>query len=395
MLRDHISLVDSTLRDGEQAPGVAFQRAEKLAIARALDELGIPEIEAGTPAMGGAERDDLRALLDSGLSARLSAWCRADRRDIDHAAACGFRAVHFSLPVSGIQLRATNRTSAWVFETLEALLEETRARFDVVTVGAQDASRADPLLLADFVAAAGLGGAQRVRLADTVGVWNPLQVYRTVTALCARSPVDLEFHGHDDLGMATANTVAAIEAGAAAASVTVNGLGERAGNAPLEQVAMALKHTLGLDTALDTRRLYGLCQLVAGASRRAIPVNQPITGDAAFQHESGIHCHALARDPLSYQPFHPSDAGRAEAAFVIGKHSGASSIRRALRIRGIDATQPEAERLLQVVRAASTRRKAPLDPAELESAWHALRGAGGPRCLGAGLGEAANLPGTA
>jgi homocitrate synthase NifV len=241
-----------------------------------------------------------------------------------------------------------------------------RDHFGFVSVGGQDASRARSPVLNRFLDATAAAGVDRIRLADTVGCLNPMQTRRLIAHAVARVPdIVIGFHAHNDLGMATANAIAALDAGAGALDVTVNGLGERAGNASLDEVVAAARSTLGRDLGVDMRRLTALGQLVAAAARRSVPPAKPVTGPASFLHESGIHCAALEHDRDSFELIHPSDVGQSVPELVIGKHSGTRALQAVLARRGVVLDRSQARLLLQRVRARAMSAKRALGLDEL------------------------------
>ena len=360
-----IRINDTTLRDDEQTPGVAFTRAEKLAIAEALAVAGVAEIEAGTPAMGIEEQATIAAIVELDLPLRVMAWCRMTETDLRLAAATGVSAVNLSIPMSDIQLAtklgisrqdAIARIRRFVPMALDMGLE--------VAVGGEDASRADPDHLAAVAEAVESAGAFRLRIADTVGVLDPFSTYDLVAGLRRRSAIALEFHGHDDLGLATANTLAAIRAGARHASVTVLGLGERAGNAALEEVAVALLKLGNHSTNVELKALGPLAATVAAAAGRTIPRGKAVVGGDVFTHESGIHVAALLDRADSYQGLDPSLFGR-HHSIVVGKHSGTRALAHVLSQRGVALAPAEAGALVEAVRREATARKRSLSAAEL------------------------------
>ncbi|HET6719302.1 MAG TPA: homocitrate synthase [Rhodocyclaceae bacterium] len=355
-----VTINDTTLRDGEQTAGVAFTPDEKLAIARALAGAGVREMEIGVPAMGPAERDIIRAIVGLRLPARLMVWCRLNLADLDAAATCGADLIHLALPVSDQQLKnKLGRDRDWALQRLREVLRYAAERGLAVTVGGEDASRADPDFLCRVVETAQAAGARRFRFADTLGVLDPFATYEAIARLRRICDLDLEIHAHDDLGLATANTLAAVKGGATHLNTTVNGLGERAGNAALEEAVMALRHLHNIDTGIDSRQLPVISELVAEASGRPIAANKPIVGGWVFTHEAGIHVDGLIKDAGNYQGFDPAELGRAHR-LVLGKHSGAAAVINAGRQLGLDLDPATANRMLDRVREhASQTKQAP------------------------------------
>jgi homocitrate synthase NifV len=322
-----IRIIDTTLRDGEQAPGICFPPEIKVELLKMLYEVGIRDFEIGSPAVSEDEQEAIRRMFALGLNANLSVWCRAQIDDLKIAASLGAKQINLSLPVSDIQLNAIGKDKNWVFSQLKSCLEFASCNFNFVTIGAQDASRTNACMLKDYINfSISSPVVKRIRIADTVGIMNPFTVHDMVGKMVEEFPtVEFEFHGHNDLGMATANTLAAIVAGATRVSATINGLGERSGNAPLEEVVLALEYSWSTPTALNKNLLQGVCNLVSTLTGRKTPLAKPFSGELSFTHESGIHTRSLIIDQLAYQPFRPEEIGRT-MRFIYGKHSGKSAI---------------------------------------------------------------------
>jgi len=274
-----IRIVDTTLRDGEQSPGIVFSAQDKLMIATALDQAGVAFIEAGMPIMGAEEQEAMKLILSAPLSAKVIAWNRAVKEDILASVACGCSFVHISVPVSDLHIQQKIKKSReWVIEKLKTSIGLARSFGCTVTVGAEDASRADMDFFLQVANVAAQMGAIHIRYADTVGCLTPFAVHDIFQKLIPRCPLPIEVHMHNDFGLASANTLVALDAGAALSSTTISGIGERAGNAGLEEVVTALHFLYGIDTGINVRAFKNLSEMVMQFSNRSIYPYKPVIG---------------------------------------------------------------------------------------------------------------------
>lgn len=351
-----IEILDTTLREGEQPPGMVFSPEQKLEIARALDDFGVHWISVGFPAVSEEERETARRLVDGGFGFRTAALCRVLPADVDLTVDLGVELVSLFLGGSDSHLHdKLGLTEDEALRKIAAVVAHSKRRGAITSFGVEDFSRTPlPRLVRMFQAAVD-EGADWLALADTLGILTPASTYHVVRYLRAHLGVPVMLHFHDDLGLALANSLAGLEAGAEMVHATVNGVGERSGNTCLEELAVVLAVKYGRDLGLQLDRLWDLCGLVHRLSGTEPPPHKAVTGRWAFTHEAGIHVAGLLANPECYQPYPPALVGRHHEV-VFGKHSGAKGVEHLARSHGLELS-PEARKavLAKIKRAAETR----------------------------------------
>lgn len=368
-----IRIVDTTLRDGEQTAGVVFSNEEKIKIAEMLSDLGVDQLEVGIPTMGGDEKQAIKDIVKKNLKSSIMAWNRAVISDIEQSIDCNVDAVAISISVSDIHIQNKLRTSReWVLDHMVKSVEYAKKNGLYVSVNGEDASRADNDFLITFIKAAKEAGADRFRYCDTVGVMEPFRLHDQIKYLYDNTNFDIEMHTHNDFGMATANAIAGIKGGASYVGVTVNGLGERAGNAALEEVLMALKFVYDYDVDVKTTMFRPISEFVSKASGRELPIWKAIVGTNMFAHESGIHADGAIKNPKNYEAFDPSVVGL-ERQIVIGKHSGRAAIINKFNEYNITLSNEEANQILEQVRSTSVKLKRSLFDKELVKLYKEIK----------------------
>jgi len=345
----HIEICDVTLRDGEQTPGVSFSCEEKVKIATMLDSIGIEVIEAGFPAVSPNEKQCVKTIANLGLDARICGFSRAREPDIQTAIECDVDMVSIFIPTSDLHVRLKfKKPRQEVLEDSLKMIDFARDHGVQVRFAAEDASRTDLPFLREVYHRAAEHGAVLLSFADTVGCLIPSEMHSIMTDLVAS--VDRPFcaHCHNDMGCAVANTITAAEAGAFQLHTTVNGIGERAGNASLEELLVALRMKKGIDR-YDLSKLTELSHMVEKFSGIALPRNKPVTGELAFSHESGIHIAAILEDPSAYEYFPPGLVG-GERHFILGKHTGKKALEHVVASLGCELSEKQICRVLDLVK---------------------------------------------
>jgi 2-isopropylmalate synthase len=352
-----IRIFDTTLRDGEQTPGVSFTADDKIEIARQLSKLGVDTIEAGFPSSSEGEKKVVKDIVKIGLTSEICALTRATKGDIDAAIDCDVDLIHVFIPTSPVQMKyAVNLTPEQVLSATVESIEHVKKHGLKCEFSPMDATRSEMPFLKQVCQAAEKAGMDRLNVPDTVGIMIPKTTIKLIEELKTVVKVPISTHCHDDFGLAVANSLAAVEAGAAQVHVAVNGLGERAGNASLEEVVMALHSIYKYKTGVNTRLLYSTSRLVSSLSGIAVQANKAIVGENAFAHESGIHTRGVTEKPLTFEPIDPELVGRTRK-LVAGKLAGTSGIKAELEEVGIHPTEEQIKEIVQRVKELGDKGK--------------------------------------
>lgn len=351
---DDITIYDTTLRDGEQTPGVCFSLDEKLEIARKLDQFKIHQIEAGFPIVSEKEKESVKTIANEGLDATILGLTRTKPEDIDAALDCDVDGVITFVGTSDIHLdHKMHITRQDAINLCETAVDYAKDHGLFVAFSAEDATRTDIEFLKRIYGKAQECGADRVHIADTTGAITPQGIKYLVEELVKDIDIDIAVHLHNDFGLAVINSITGVLAGAKAVSTTVNGIGERAGNASLEELIMAMRILYGKDYGFKTKYIKELSDLVSRASGLPIPYNKPVVGNNVFRHESGIHVDAVIEEPLCYEPYLPELVGQ-KRQLVLGKHSGCRAVRAKLNECELDVSDEE---LIEIVRQVKKSRE--------------------------------------
>ncbi|MFC7225828.1 2-isopropylmalate synthase [Salinirubellus salinus] len=349
-----VEFLDTTLRDGEQAPGVSLSPAEKADIARGLDAAGVDYVEAGSACTGPGERETIKRVASQNLDATVTSFARGVQNDIDLALECDVDGVNLVVPASDrhIETKVGTTRESVVSKTADLVGYAADHGLWVEVLG-EDGSRADLDFLVELMSAAMDAGADRVCVPDTVGHATPDRMLEIYAALNDVGPTST--HTHDDLGLAVTNALVGIAAGADLVHGTINGVGERAGNVAIEEVAIALYHGYGVET-LDLEYVYDVAQTIANATGIPLAPNKAVVGENAFTHESGIHTDGTLKDDAMYEPYPPETVGR-ERRLVLGKHAGRAGVKAALAEHDVDVNDDELSAVVTRVKELGDRGK--------------------------------------
>jgi 2-isopropylmalate synthase len=352
-----IRILDTTLRDGEQTPGVSLTADDKIEIAKQLSKLGVDTIEAGFPSSSEGERRVVKEIAHLGLSSEICALSRCTKGDIDAALACDVGLIHVFIPTSPVQMKhAVNLTPDQVLDSAVESIEYIKKHGVKCEFSPMDATRSELPFLKKVCKAAQDAGMDTLNVPDTVGIMIPKTTAKLIEELKTVVTVPLSIHCHDDFGLAVANSLAAVEAGATQVHTAVNGLGERAGNTSLEEIVTTLHVVYKYKTGVNTRLLYSTSRMVSALTGIAVQVNKAIVGENAFAHESGIHTRGVTEQPLTFEPINPELVGRTRK-LVVGKLAGTRGIKAELEEIGIHPTEVQLKEIVQRVKELGDKGK--------------------------------------
>ena len=348
-----VRIFDTTLRDGEQTPGVSLSPEKKLNIAKKLDALGIDAIETGFPVISDGERSAVKMIASENLQSELCGLARTNKRDIDAAVDCGLNYIHTFIATSDIHLEyKLKMTREQALEKAIDAVEYGKSRGLQVEFSAEDATRTDREFLKKVFGEVAKAGADRIDIPDTVGYSTPQYIAEITRDAIDATKLPISVHCHNDFGLAVANAISGIQAGAECAHVTINGIGERAGNASLEEFVMALnslQFEQKWDTNINKELLYETSRYVSKIVGITVQPNKAIVGENAFGHESGIHTHGVLNNPLTYEPISPEIVGRTRW-LQVGKHAGIHGMNAMLKEYGITPDEEQTKKILEKVK---------------------------------------------
>ena len=356
-LSDEIYFLDTTLRDGEQTPGVALTVDEKIQIAQKLNDLGIDKIEAGFPIASNGEFEACKEIKSLDLDSTVVGLARCVKKDIDSVLDADLDYTHIFIGTSPLhrdyKLKMSKETI--ISTAVEAVLYAKDHGLSV-EFSAEDATRTEKEFLLEFYQSVVDCGIDFINIPDTVGILTPIMTNELISFMKNNFKTPLSVHFHNDFGLATANTLTAIECGANQAHVTVNGMGERTGNCSLEELAVLLHAAYNININIDTSQLYSLSDFVGRLTGVKMPVNKPIVGDNAFAHESGIHVHGILNNSLTYEPISPELVGH-NRKIILGKHTGANALKSKLTDYHINLTDEQFEKVFSQIKSLGDKGK--------------------------------------
>jgi isopropylmalate/homocitrate/citramalate synthase len=351
-----VIVYDSTLRDGEQTPGISFSLQQKVKIAHMLDEIGVPEIEAGFPAVSENELRSVKEICSMGLDAKILSLSRITKCDIDACVDAGVDMVLLFIATSDIHLKYKfKKPREFIFDKVQEGLDYCKQRGIKASMSAEDGTRTELDFLIQVYKKAEEAGAVRLGITDTVGCASPEAITHIVSSVKKEVKLPLGLHLHNDYGLVLPNAIAGVKAGATALTTTVNGIGERAGNLPLEQFATAMKYVYGNDLGIKCERLTEICDLVAEYSGLPRQRNQPLVGPNVFAHESGIHVAAILECPLTYESIPPEAVGN-KRHILMGKHTGMTYVKKRVEDLGLKASDEQLDCILNEVKTLGEKK---------------------------------------